>query len=85
MANIARMTKKQLVAHGKKVGANLNMDQTRKEMIAIIKGKPTIKVKQKDLKVSTKAKPNQGGLELFDTVGPIEKLFNSIKQIFNRK
>jgi hypothetical protein len=38
MANIARMTKKQLVAHGKKIGMNLSMDSTRKTMIAEIKG-----------------------------------------------
>ena len=81
MANIARMTKKQLVAHGKKVGANLNMDQTRKEMIAEIRTTPA----KSAVKVSTKAKKNVGGLELFDTAGPIEKIFNSIKQIFNRK
>lgn len=43
MANIARMTKKQLVAHGKKLGMNLSMSSTRKTMIAEIKSfkKPT--------------------------------------------
>jgi len=43
MANIARMTKKQLVAHGKKIGMDLSMDSTRKVMIAEIRGfkKPT--------------------------------------------
>jgi len=64
MANIARMTKKQLVAHGKKLGMNLSMDSTRKTMIAEIKSvkKPVQTAKAKTVikgkaKVNTVAQP----------------------------
>ena len=57
MANIARMTKKQLVAHGKKLGVDLSMDSTRKTMIAEIRGfkKPTNQTVKKKAAI-TKAK-----------------------------
>jgi len=59
MANIARMTKKQLVAHGKKLGMNLSMDSTRKTMIAEIKSvkKPVQTAKAKTV-IKGKAKVN---------------------------
>jgi len=64
MANIARMTKKQLVAHGKKIGMDLSMDSTRKVMIAEIRSfkKPVQTAKAKTVikgkaKVNTVAQP----------------------------
>ena len=77
MANIARMTKKQLVAHGKKLGMNLSMDSTRKTMIAEIKGakKPVQTAKAKTVikgkaKVNTVAQPEN------------KSILQSIKEFF---
>jgi len=59
MANIARMTKKQLVAHGKKLGMNLSMDSTRKTMIAEIKGaKTSVQTAKAKTVIKGKAKVN---------------------------